>query len=278
MKLSPKLKIGIVVVLLIAFFVVLNLTGFSKEVRNFFYFISSPIQKVLWQAGDRVSDFFEAISEIKSLKKETEELKLKNQELMAQIVSLKELQEENEFLRQALEIGLEKEFKLVLAEIIGKDISQDFLLIDKGANDGIVKDMPVITQQKVLVGKISEIYEDFSKVMLISNKKSSFSAKVQDYNPPATQLEGPPTAQDIEGVVKGKGGLNIFLDLVPRDKELSEGDIVVTSALGGVFPKGILVGEVKEIQRSDIEPFQTAEINPAFDIKEIKTLFIISEY
>jgi rod shape-determining protein MreC len=264
MKLPFRLKIGIIAVLLLAFFVVLNLTDFSKEVKNFFYLISSPIQKTLWKAGGEVSDFFEAISETKNLKKENEELKLKIQELLAESATLKELKEENKILREALEIGLEKEFKLTLAQVVGKDISQDSILIDKGLADGILKGFPVITQQKTLVGGISEVYENFSKVMLISNKESSFDVKIQE--------------KDIEGVGKGKGSLRLFLEFVPKEKEIKEGDLVITTALGGIFPEGLLVGQIKKIKKSDIEPFQQAEIKPAFNLEELESLFIVTEF
>ncbi len=278
MKLPSKLKIGAIVVLLFVLFIILNLTAIAKEVKNLFYLISSPIQKSLWRVGDRVSDFFETISEIKNLKKEVdeislidtlryawlkEELKLKIQEFMAENAKLKELKKENEILRGALEIGLEKEFKLTLAEIIGKDISQDSLIINKGSADGISKGLPVITQQKILLGKINEVYKNFSKAMLISNKESSFDAKISE--------------KDISGLVKGRGSLKLFLDRIPQEKEIKEGDLIVTTALGGIFPSGLLVGEIKEIKKSDIEPFQQAEIKPFFNITEIEKLFIILE-
>jgi rod shape-determining protein MreC len=264
MKLSPRVKIGLIIFFLIAFFIVLNLTGFSKEVKNFFYLISSPVQKTLWRAGDNLADFFEAISESKKLKKENEELLLKNQELEAENARLKVVKEENEVLRGALEIGLEKEFKLLLSDVIGKDISQDTLLINKGSKDGILKNFPVITQQKALVGKCGEVYESFSKVILISNKESSFDAKISD--------------SDIQGVVKGKGGLKLFLDLIPQEEEVNEGAIVVTTALGGVFPEGLLVGEIEKVLKSDIQPWQEVEIKPTFDIKELETLFVITNF
>ena len=268
MKLSPGVKIGLIIVLLIAFFIVLNLTSFSKEVKNFFYLISSPIQKTLWRAGDNLSDFFEVISEIEKLKKENEELLLKNQALLAENTRLKELKKENEVLREALEIGLEKEFKLLLSEVRGKDISQDTLLINKGSKDGISKGFPVITQQKALIGKIGEVYENFSKVILISNKESSFDAKIMEWDDDG----------DIRGVIKGKGNLKLFLDLIPQEKEIKEGNLVVTTVLGGIFPKGLLVGEIKEVLKSDIQPWQGAEIKPAFDIKELETLFVIINF
>lgn len=264
MKLSPKFKIGVILVLMVAIFVILNLTGFSKEIKNFFYLTSEPIQKTLWRTGGRVSDFFEMISETKNLKKENEELTLEIQALLSENARLKELKKENEILREALGIGLEKDFKLILAQVIGKDVSQDSLLINKGFQDGISKGLPVITQQKTLVGKIGEVYENFSKIMLLTNKESSFDAKISD--------------SDIYGMVKGKGDLGLFLDLIPKEKEIKEGDFIITIPLGGVFPEGLLAGEIKKVKKSDVEPFQQAEIKPSFDIKEIEDLFVITEF
>ncbi len=277
MKFSPRLKIeGIIIVFLIAFFTALNYPPINKEVKNFFYLISSPIQKTLWGAGDRVSDFFETVSEIKNFKKEVdehsfidalrcawanEELRLKIEGLISENAKLRELKKENETLRIALGIGLEKEFKLLLAEVIGKDISQDTILINRGLKDGISKSLSVINQQKVLVGKIGEVYSNYSKVILISNKESSFDAKISE--------------SDVQGVVRGRENGKLFFDLVPKEKEIKEGDLVVTTALGGIFPSGLLVGEIGKVFRSDVEAFQQAEILPTFDIGELEILFVI---
>ena len=100
--------------------------------------------------------------------------------------------------------------------------------------------------------------------MLISDKNSVFDAKVQE--------------KDISGVVRGEGNFKIILDLIPRDKEVSSGDIVVTSSLGGIFPAGLLVGQISNVKKNDVDPFQYIEINPSFNIKDINILFLITEY
>ncbi|PIP23632.1 MAG: rod shape-determining protein MreC [Candidatus Nealsonbacteria bacterium CG_4_10_14_0_2_um_filter_38_17] len=261
MKSSSGLKKVVLLVVLISIIFVFNRTGFSKKVKNLFYLISAPIQRQLWQAGNSVSDFFETIFEIKNLKKENEELKSKNLELSAENSVLKEVQKDNESLRQALGVGLEKDLELILVHITGKDLSKDSIFINKGKKDGVEKGLPVITSQKVLVGKVGEAYDNFSEVILIYNKESSFDAKIQDKN--------------VSGLIKGKGNLQLLLDLIPLDKEISAGDIVVTSALSGDFPEGILVGKVKSVKKNELEPFQQAEIIPSFDFKEIDQLFII---
>ncbi len=258
---NKKIKVFAIVVVLIFVFLAINLAGFSDGIRNTFYLISSPIQKIFWKAGDRVSDIFGAVYGIENLKKENQELKKQSQKLLGEIAVLKEIKAENKMLREALGLGLQKDFELILAEIIAKDIGKDFILINKGADNGILEDLPVITAQKAVCGKIKEVYKDFSKVMLISNKQSSFDIKIQE--------------KDISGIVKGKENLSLYLDLIPWDKEILKGDIVVTTAIGGIFPKGLLVGEIKEIQKSDLDPYQKADISSFFNIKETESLFVI---
>jgi rod shape-determining protein MreC len=267
-KLYQNIKKIIAVSVLLAIIVIVsNFTGFSKNIKNFFFLISSPIQKSFWQAGKNVSVYFAGILGVRILKKELDNLHLKNQELLSQIVTMIELKKENEVLREALGLGLEKEFQLMLAQIISKDISQDSILINKGKKDGVLEGWPVITGQKekVLLGKIGQVYDRFSEVILISNKKSSFDAKISD--------------TEIYGIVKGEGNFKLYLDLIPKDKAIFEGkDVIITSALGGVYPQGLLVGEIKTISKSDTDPFQRAEITPFFNIKDLDYLFIITEW
>jgi rod shape-determining protein MreC len=253
-----------VLILVIVVLLIFSLNFFSKEVRNFFYSVSRPVQNIFWRTGDRISDFFEGIFGRENLKKENEELKSENQKLLAENVTLEEIKTENQTLRKALKIGLEKEFQLDFAEVAGKYIDQDSILINKGSKNGLFENMPVITEDKVLVGKIVEVHRDFSRVALISNKESFFDVQI--------------SGKGIDGLVRGKGSSEVYLDLIPRDKEIREGDLVVSSSLGGKYPEGLLVGVVKEIKKSDIQPFQQAEISPFLDLQELKNVFVILNF
>ena len=255
-----KIWLGLIVLVLV--FVLLNV--FQKEMRGFFYSFSAPIQKVFWRAGDSTSNFFLGIFISGNLKERIDQLEASNQKLLSQIVSLREYEQENQSLKKALEVELQKEFKLSLAQIISKDISQDSILINKGEKDNISKNMPVITEEKVLVGRVIEVYNKFSKVMLISNKNSSFDAK----RPGSL----------ISGVIKGMEHEGLFFDLIPSEAEVNEGDIICTSSISGIYPEGLLVGKIKSIRKSDIESFQQAEIEPSFNLSSVENLFIITEF
>lgn len=252
---------------ILAIFIVLIIlvsNKYQKEVKNLFYSASLPIQNFFWDLGKKTSDFFEPILKIKKLKKENEDLSIKNLELLSELSSLRELKKENEDLRKALDLGLEKEFKLMMVKAISKDISRDLIEINKGSKDGIKKDFPVITSQKVLVGNVAEVYENFSKVMLISDKESSLDGKI--------------SGKDISGLVEGEGSFKVVFKLVPHEKDLSKDDTLITSVLGGVFPEGLLIGKIQEVKKTDIDPFQTAEISPFFNLEDTDTLFVITEF
>jgi len=261
MKPSKRKTILIVVVGII---IILSLNFFQKTVKGFFYFISSPIQQTLQEAGDNTSDFFTSIFNSKKLKKENEDLKLKLQELLAEKTYLEEFKEENQVLRDILEIGPQKEFRLALAELINKDIGQNSVLINQGSEDGLSQGMSVITQEKVLLGKISEVYNHFSRVSLISSKDSSFDAEISN--------------RDAFGIVKGNGSQFLCLDFVSQDKEIQQGDLVVSVSLGGIYPKGLLVGLVQEVAESDIEPFYQIKVSPFFDLGETDNVLVILDF
>lgn len=251
-----------ILIFILVFIFIFSLNFFQKQVKSFFYFISSSFQKTLWGAGDNTSNLFMVMFQGKTIIKENDELKIKIRELLSENSSLKELKTENEFLRTALGLGEEKEFQLKMADVIAKDISEDNLIINKGKKDGISEGNPVITGQKVLVGRIGEVLDNSSKIILISNKNSSFDAKIGD--------------SDAYGVVNGKGRSEVWLELIPKEKEVKAGDAVLTSPLGGVFPKNILVGEINEVQKSDVNPFQKAKIEIYAKIQDLKTVFIIT--
>ncbi|MFH1780561.1 MAG: rod shape-determining protein MreC [bacterium] len=237
---------------------------FQKTVKGFFYAFSSPIQKVFWQAGDNISGFLATLGNLNNLKAENDQSQKIIQELLAEKAFLTELKKENETLKDALQIGLQEDFYLALVEVIGKDIDQESILINQGARDGLSLDMPVITQQKILLGKISEVFENFSRVILISNKKSVFDVKV--------------SGTETTGVVRGKGNSKIELDLVPQDKILTVNDLIVSSSLGGIYPAGLLVGKVNQVSRHDVSPFYQAEILPLFDLRKTSAVFVILNF
>ncbi|MBI1866141.1 MAG: rod shape-determining protein MreC [Candidatus Staskawiczbacteria bacterium] len=257
--------IGILIFLI--FIAILNL--FQKQFNNFFYSISNPLYKALFRAGANTSGFLGLFLEANNLARINNELILKNQELLDEISFLQNAKIENQALREVIATQQDKEFKLVLANVIGADNYQDSILIDKGSENGISENMPVINSQNVLFGKIFKVYKNFSKVMLISNQNSVLDIKIQKDD----TISAP-----IYGVLRGEGNFTAILDMVPLDREIKNNDMLITSSLEGNFPRGLLIGKIIEVNKDDLKPFQTAKVGLFSSLKQIDKLFIISDY
>jgi rod shape-determining protein MreC len=246
----------LIILLLILFYL------FQNQLKNFVYFVFSPFQRAFLKTQKSILFFFETISEIKNLKKENEALKSEIKKLIVEKESLKELEKENQALREALSLGLEKDFKLKMARFLGKDVSGDVFLIDKGSEDGIEEGKVVILPEKVLIGKVMKVYPNFSKVKIFTFKDFSFDVKIGE----------------ITALAKGQGNFKAKIELIPKEKEIFPGDKVFTSALGHNFPEGILVGEIEEIKDSDISGFKEASLKSYFKLKNLDYLFVILNF
>ena len=264
MTVRNKISLAVLVVIIIF---LLNL--FQKEVKGAFYSFSAPFQRIIFSASLNISNFVKSIEQSQKERAENERLRKKIKELMAENIKLKQVEEENKRLRKALKIEPRSDFNFFLSRIISKDIiSSDSILIKGGAEDGIKVGMPVVTPEMVLVGRIEETLDRFSRVQLIFSKGFSFDVEIlKEGN------QGP-----IYGLIKGRGGFKIFLDNVPLKAEIKEKDVLTTAALGGIFPRGLLVGEVKRVSESNVQPFQVAEVSPFLDIKDLRELFIITRW
>lgn len=266
-KKNGWIKITAGIVVLILFVTILNLA--SAKIRNFFYSIFSPIQKVLSDSGKNTAGIAGAFLNFANLQKENENLKQENQKLLAEMSLLQDIKEQDQAVKDILNCSQNDDFKLILANITGFDSNNDFIVIDKGKDDGVSLNMAIVSQQKVLFGKVFKVYKNFSQVMLLSNKNSVLDVKISsDSN----------VSNPVYGVIKGKGGLSVYLDLVPTDSEIKVGDTLTTSALEGIFPKDLLVGKINKIEKNDLKPFQTASVNAFFDIKKTDKLFVITNY
>ncbi len=250
--------------LLVFVFVFLNF--FSVKIKNFFYYFSSPFQSTILETKNFLANFFYTFTKKKHLIEENEKLKKQIYQLMVDKERLYQLERENEILKKALKIQSQNSFEFFSSQFVSKIFdSPDKILIKGGKRDGIKKGDPVITPEKVLVGRVEETFENFSLVSLISQKDFAFVGKVLN-------------KEKIQGVVKGKGNGKVLLEKIPLFDNLKEGDVIITSILGGIFPEGLLVGEVKKIEKSDLEPFQKAQISPFFKKEKLNYLFVIIKW
>ncbi|MBI4359213.1 MAG: rod shape-determining protein MreC [Candidatus Nealsonbacteria bacterium] len=263
-KLPRGAKTVLLLLALATVLLAINRFGLDGGIKNVFFSVSAPLQTTLWEQGQKANFLWETVWEIDRMKGENERLERKNQELNAEIARIRNLETENEALRKALNLELEKDFQLLMADAVSQDFFSDAILINRGSINGVVVGSTVLTPEKVLVGSVQEVFPNFSRVGLLSDKKSSVSAQVQTEN------------EEITGVARGRGNFEIVFDLVPQDKKIQVGDRLATTTLGNVFPKGLLIGEITRVDYSDVRPFQTAQVKPALNIDNLKILFVVT--
>jgi rod shape-determining protein MreC len=262
MRISKKYLL--VIIVLMAGLVFLNFfPGLAKNTSNIVFKVFSPVENFFIRLGDRVVGFFDLIISIKDLGRENIQLKQKNLELEAEITKLKEVERENQILRDGLKISEENQLNLEMAKVVGKDIQgpREWILVDRGINQGIRKDMAVISKEFALVGRIAETMSDFSKVILITNNESIVAALIEN--------------ERSQGLVKEEEKGKLFMDFIPRNEKLEKGERVITSGMDKIFSKGILIGKIESIDFSQNQLFQKIIITPAADFVKLEEIFII---
>ncbi len=229
---------------------------------DFFMEILSPFQRVYYATARAITDAIQSYVLLVHLREENERLRKLVVELEQKNVELAEMAIANERLRRFLNFK-KKIPKLTLpAELIGQDASSWFrtIIINKGSSDGVNKGMVVVAAAG-LVGQVINTSRDVSRVLLITDYNSSVDAICQ--------------TSRARGIVQGKGEELCDLSYVSRQEDVSLGDRVITSGLGGRFPKGLMVGTVKEVEKKPYGVFQKVEISHSVDSRKLEEVFVI---
>jgi len=259
----PKaLKIAIYVVLILLILFVLNKYVF-KGLKNAVFSVFSPIERALWSDKCVLCNSISKLFEFKNVKNENKELLKQTYILKSKLIELDGIEKENQALRQAMDMELEDEYSMIMAEIVAKKNEMDAIIINKGREHGVSEGMAVITKEKVLVGRIDSVLNKFSQITLISDKNFSFSVEIGE--------------DDVIGVAKGKGSFNVRIELISKESVVNVGDTVSSSLLGGMFPKNLLVGEIEKVERKDAEPFQEADVLPYFLKSDLQYVFLLEK-
>lgn len=262
---QTKLFKVIIIIAISVFFVFLNPGNFFNPVRSVIFSLFSPIQKTFYVLGFEVSQLKDFFLSIGQLKNENEKLLRENREFAAERAYFSEIKRENEILREEMGILPKNDFNLEGASVIGQSIhgQEDWLKIDKGERNGIVQGMPVIVNKGILIGEIKEVYWNTSNIILLSNPKSAVNAIDSNTN--------------SKGIVKGEYGMGIVIDMVLQSESLNKGDEIVTSGIGKKFPKGLLIGRIKEIILSPDRLFQKGVIVSDVDFSRLQFVFVIKD-
>ncbi len=228
----------------------------------------NPLQKVVYSIGDRVKSSLDFFLNFSKVKNENKELSKENVELKNKLLEYDKFKEENDRLREVLNFKNSKDnYEYIGTEIIGYsgESFSDGYIIDKGENDGLKKDMVVISD-KGLVGQVTSTGSNWSIVESLLNENIAVSVMVN-------------STRETTGILKGyitrtNKGLTKVTNL-PLDSEIKEGDVILTSGLGQIYPKEIRIGEVISVESDEIKVMKTAIVKPYVDFNKLEELFVI---
>lgn len=246
--------------------------GFVLNFKKIGFSIISTFDKGVNYVADGTKNTLNAVGELRQLRKDYNELvtKLEHYEQMQR--SNVEIRKENERLKQQLDFSLSLDEKNIPSQIISRDLDNAFayLTIDKGAVNGIKKNMPVIAYQngnQGLVGKVIQVGTFTSQIMPIYNVNNIVSSRIQN-------------TRDL-GLVNGLGSQDQPLQMQYIRKrvaeQLSYGDIVVTSGENDNYMRDIPIGTISKITALDYNSSLNIELIPIIDFSRLETVIVVNQ-
>jgi rod shape-determining protein MreC len=185
--------------------------------------------------------------------------------LQAEMVGLRELDLENQDLRNLL--GLRQQAppgEMIAVRVVARDPLPfaQVLVIDGGSEQGVREDLPVLTWRG-LVGRVIEVQPTSARVLLVTDANSSISGRIQNPDSRAT------------GVIRGRNDQWLLMQYLPQQEQVQTGDLVLTSGLGGVFPAGLPIGKIAQVRRRDQDLFQEALVEPVAPLAHLERLYVL---
>jgi rod shape-determining protein MreC len=221
-----------------------------------------PLQRSVTNIQLSIADFFEHYLMNVGVSKENVELKKQVGELSSEIFSYQEVLKENKRLKDLLQFGEEIQKKKVLAQIVAWDGSSDFkvLRINKGEKDGVRVLSTVVTADGV-VGYIYRVTRHFADILTILD--------------PNNRVDGIIERTRSHGILEGYGNNRCIMKYVTQSEPVILGDLVLTSGLGNIYPKGLIIGKISKIERESYGVTQSIEVRPSVDFSRLEEVIVL---
>jgi rod shape-determining protein MreC len=256
----------IVIIVVVSGLLFLALSGYLTPVFNLTLNPLVSLQRWLSVRYLSARDFLTTPSDIVQLREQNAVLESQVTQLQTQLIEMEERLGEAQVCFALLDFGrTNPQYEYIAATVIGREISPflQYIIIDKGTEDGVRFGMPVVTQQG-LVGRVDAVIASASRVKLITDSTSVVNIQLQ--------------SAEIEAQLKGSLTGDLSLNMIPLDEVIEPGDVVLTSGLGGNYPPNIFVGQVLSTQRRENALFQTASVQPIVNFESINAVLVIDNF
>ncbi len=256
----------IIIILVVSGLLFLALSGYLTPVFNLTLNPLISLQSWLSVRYLSARDFLTTPRDVTLLREQNAILESQVTQLQSQLIVLEERLGEAQVCFALLDFGrTNPQYDYIAATVIGREISPflQYIIIDKGTEQGVRYGMPVVTQQG-LVGHVDAVIARAARIKLISDSTSVVNVRLQ--------------SAEIEAQLHGSLTGDVFLDMITLDAPVEPGDVILTSGLGGNFPPNIFVGQVLSTQLRENALFQTASVQPVVDFEGINAVLVIQNF
>ncbi|MGZ3693300.1 MAG: rod shape-determining protein MreC [Bdellovibrionota bacterium] len=224
--------------------------------------VSTPVQAGIRWSIDTSWDAIQSYLLLWNTQDNNKTLALENRKLLNELASFQEVARENDRLRQLVDFNNPMAGRKIVARVIAQDVSPEFRLIrlNKGANEGVESGMAVVALEGV-VGRVIRVGRNWSDVLSLLDGSSAIDAILQ--------------RNRVRGVIEGQGGQQLAMKYLRRTDPVEEGDVVVSSGIGGLFPKGLTIGKVTSVKKKNFGISQTVEVVPSVDFNRLEEVTVI---
>ncbi|MEI7813400.1 MAG: rod shape-determining protein MreC [Coriobacteriia bacterium] len=265
----PSGALGVVIALVVVSLVITTVwyregdRGPIHKLRTGVQTAAAPLQAAGELVTRPVRGVFAWASDLGVSRSQLAALRRQNMELRTSVAGLQEARQENERLRALFGFVKTSNLQAVGARVIGRPTTsyERVITVDRGSADGIKIEMPVLAGDGLL-GQTISVTQHSARVRLITDARSGVSAMIQ--------------ASRAEGVVKGMVGGGVAFAFVSREATAKAGDVIITSGFGGIYPKGLLVGEIISASQTPSSLFQDIRVAPAADLAGLEEVVVLT--
>lgn len=224
--------------------------------------IVASLQNIVTRSAEGVESFWRGYFYLVGAREENQKLHTSLDLARANLTALREADLANKRLKKLLDFKQSLEPPVIAGNVVASNPNAWFktVVIDKGERDGLRTSQPVVTQNGV-VGRVVELAPHYAKVLLLIDYNSSLDAMVQRTR--------------VRGILAGNSTSICRLKYVLKHDDLVEGDVLITSGLGGVFPKGLKLGTVISVKKMDHGLFLEVDVRPAVNFNKLEEVLII---
>ncbi|HEY6007303.1 MAG TPA: rod shape-determining protein MreC [Geobacteraceae bacterium] len=235
-----------------------NATPFERAIMN----LVGPAGRGAARGSGFLARIWSDYLDLVDVRRENRQLRQTVKTVNSRLIESQEALVVNERLKRLLDLKTALRLPSLAATVIGEDGSPWFktIVIDRGERDGLREGLPVVAVDGV-VGQLVKVSAASSRVLLVTDTASSVAAVVQ--------------RSRARGVLKGKGEGRCSLEFAERDDDVKVGDLVISSGMGGVFPKGLPLGEVTMVKKGDYGIFQTVEVRPTVAVGRLEEVLVL---